>query len=168
MSTTYNLWRKAASTAFVIFNYSSLLRICGRERALDNFDFNAPQKGASHDATVEQVEFWIAKQIGEDLVKTYPNRQWHVDVDSRNETIVLSCPSLSKRMGYRLHMRRDNIAALLPRTRKAAGEILERYGISRSKIIDPFDIEQLPRDVRDDAIAADAAVKNAVEKFNSG
>lgn len=127
-------------------------------------DFNAVNPEDSHEKKAAQLEFWIAKQIGEDLVKTYPNRQWHVDVDSRNETIVISCPSLSKRMGYRINMRRDPIAALLPRCRRAAGEILERYGITRGRIIDPYDIEQMPRDLRDDVISPDAA--HTVEKWN--
>jgi hypothetical protein len=119
-------------------------------------DYNQAQAGESHEAQAMKLEFWIAKQIGTDLCRTYPNRQWHVDVDSRNQVIVIACPSLSKRMGYRLHMRRDTVADLIPRCRRAAGEILERFGVSRGKILDPMTLEVFPRDVRDDAIAADA------------
>lgn len=129
-------------------------------------DFNAPQKEASYEEKAMRVEFWMAKQIGTDLVKVYPGRQWLVDVDSRNGVIVISCPSLSKRMGYRINMKRDTIAELLPRCRKAAGEILERFGVSRSRIIDPYTLESMPRDVRDDVVAPDATEKDAVEKFN--
>jgi len=127
-------------------------------------DFNAPVAEDSHEAKAARLEFWIAKRIGEDLVATYPNRQWQVNVDTRNETIIISCPSLSKRMGYRLNMRRDTIGALLPRCRKAAGEILERYGVTRGRIIDPFDIEQMPRDLRDDVISSDAV--HTVDRWN--
>lgn len=119
-------------------------------------DFNAPQ-AENTEAEAMKVEFWIAKQIGEDLCRVYPNRQWHVDVDSKNSVIVIACPSLSKRLGYRLHMKRDTVAALLPRCRRAAGEILERFGVSRSKLIDPGSMETFARDVRDDAITKDAA-----------
>lgn len=119
-------------------------------------DFNEAQAQESHEEQAARLEFWIAKQIGTDLVKTYPNRQWVVDVDSRNGIIVISCPSLSKRLGYRIHIKRDTVADLLPRCRKAAGEVLERFGVSRSRIIDPATLEAFPRDARDDAIAPDA------------
>lgn len=129
-------------------------------------DHNAPQLEGSHEEKAVRLEFWIAKQIGTDLVRTYPGRQWLVDVDSRNQVIVISCPSLSKRMGYRVHMKRDAVADLIPRCRRAAGEILERFGVSRGRIIDPYTLEAFPRDVRDDAIAPDATQRDAVEKFN--
>lgn len=121
------------------------------------FDLNAPQEGESHEAQAVRIEFWIAKQIGQELCRVYPNRQWHVDVDSRNQVIVIACPSLSKRLGYRLHMKRDTVSSLLPRARRAAGEILERFGVSRSRIIDPASLETFQRDVRDDAISKDAS-----------
>lgn len=120
-------------------------------------DYNTPQAENSHEQQAMQTEFWIAKQIGENLCKTYPNRQWHVDVDSRNGIVVIACPSLSKRLGYRLHLKRDTVAELLPRCRRAAGEILERFGVSRGKIIDPATFEAFERDIRDDVIAKDAA-----------
>jgi len=118
-------------------------------------DFNAPKPVESHEEKAAAVEFWIAKRIGEDLVATFPGRQWNVNVDTRNEIIIICMPTLSKREGYHLHMKRDNIAQLLPRCRRAAGEILERFQMSRSKIIDPYDIDQLPRDARDDAVTSD-------------
>ena len=118
-------------------------------------DFNAPKPVESHEEKAAAVEFWIAKRIGEDLVAAFPGRQWNVNVDTRNAIIIICMPTLSKREGYHLHMTRDNIAQLLPRCRRAAGEILERFQMSRSKIIDPYDIDQLPRDVRDDAVTSD-------------
>jgi hypothetical protein len=126
------------------------------------FDLNAPRPVDSHEENAARVEFWIAKQIGTDLCRIYPNRQWHVDVDSKNQVIVLACPSLSKRLGYRLHMKRDTVSSLLPRCRRAAGEILERFGVSRGKIIDPASLETFQRDVRDDAISPDAATASRV------
>lgn len=125
-------------------------------------DYNAPQSGESHEQTAMRVEFFIAKKIGEDLCRTFANRQWQVDVDSRNQVIVIACPSLSKRLGYRLHMKRDTVADLIPRCRRAAGEILERFGVSRSRLIDPATLETFDRDVRDDVKA-----KNAVDVFAS-
>ena len=118
-------------------------------------DFNAPVAGESHEDKAAALEYWIAKRIGEDLVRTYPSRQWSVNVDTRNEIIIVCMPALSKKEGFHLHMRRDTIAELIPRCRRAAGEILERFKQSRSRIIDPFDVDQLPRDMRDDAITPD-------------
>jgi hypothetical protein len=118
-------------------------------------DYNAPIIGGL-DQERMRIEFWIAKQIGQALMRKYPNRQWLVDVDCRNEVIVIGCPSVSKRKGYRLHMRRDPVATLIRRAGYAAGEILERYGVSRSKLIDPSTLENFDRDVYDDAIANDS------------
>ena len=123
-------------------------------------DLNTPRAGASFAEEQMRMEFWLAKQIGEDLVRTYPGRQWHVDVDVRNETIVIMAPSLSKRCGWNLHINKDTVAQLLPRCRKAAGTILEMFGMSRSpRKSDPLETEFLKRNSRDDVVAPDAAVK---------
>lgn len=127
----------------------------GEKGATPIVDFNTVLPEMSHEKKAGELEFYLAKKIGEDLVKTYPGRQWMVDVDSRNEIIVICMPALSKREGYHLHMRRDNLAALLPRCRKAAGEILERFNMSRTRLVDPFDVEALPRDAQDNVIAPD-------------
>lgn len=132
------------------------VHINGEEKGRDPiFDFNTPIIGGI-DQDHMRIEFWTAKQIGTALVRKYPGRQWHVDVDARNETIVIGCPSVSKRKGYRLHMKRDCIATLIKRCEHAAGEILERYGVSRSRLIDPSTLENFDRDVYDDAIAHDS------------
>ena len=132
--------------------------IIGEQKGKDSVqDFNAPQEGGLTQERM-RLEFWIAKQLGEDLCATYPNRGWNVDVDIENEVIVVSCPNLSKRMGYRLHIKKDTVKELMPRCRKAAGEILERYGVSRGRVLDPATLETFERDVRDDAISEDANV----------
>jgi hypothetical protein len=132
--------------------------IIGEQKGKDSvIDYNEAQAGGIAQDRM-RLEFWIAKQLGEDLCATYPNRGWNVDVDIENEVIVVSCPSLSKRMGYRLHIKRDTVKELIPRVRRAAGEILERYGVSRGKIIDPATLETFERDVRDDAISEDARI----------
>ena len=129
------------------------------------FDFNAVQIGASHEIKAEQLEWWIAKSIGEDLMSVYKNRQWGVDVDTRNKIIVLTAPSLSKAMGYHLHIRDgETLKQLLVRTRKAAGEILERYGVTRNRDTDPLIIEEgLARNSRDDVVASDALPEKRIK-----
>lgn len=119
-------------------------------------DFNQALPDWSHERTMAEMDFYYAKKIGEDLVKTYPGRQWMVDVDIRNQLVVIVMPALSKREGYHLHLRRDALAALIVRCRKAAGEILERFNVSRGRLVKTLDeIEALPRDARDDVIARD-------------
>jgi hypothetical protein len=122
-------------------------------------DFNAAQVGGSHDIQSEQLEYWIAAQIGKDLMRVYKNRQWGVDVDARNKMVVLMAPSLSKIFGYHLHMRDgEAMPQLIERCRRAAGEILERYNVTRARNTDPLIIEEgLKRDAKDNVISADAA-----------
>ena len=121
------------------------------------------EEGSNQDTM--RLEYWIAKQIGSDLVSKFKNRQWHVDVDAANKVVVISCPSLSKRMGYRLHMRRGEcMNDLINRCRRAAGEILERFNVSRNRIVSADEHECLDRDIRDDVKSRDAL--HVVEKFN--
>lgn len=113
-------------------------------------NYNEVQIGSDKNPDKMRLEFWLAKQLGEAIVEKFQNRQWSVDVDVANQVIVINCPSLSKRMGYRLHIRNETVKQLIPRAIRAAGEILERYGVSRSRIIDPESLEFFERDVRDD------------------
>lgn len=115
-------------------------------------DYNEIREHDSHEAKAAKLEYYYAKNIGEDLVKHYPGRMWGVDVDLRNELIVIKCPSVSETKGYHLPIRGDTLAKLQERARKAAGEILERYGVSRDRIIDPVALEAMPRGVRDELI----------------
>lgn len=133
----------------------------GAEKGRDSItDYNTPIIGGI-DQDRMRIEFWMAKQIGAALVKRYPNRQWHVDVDTRGEVVVIGCPSVSKRKGYRLHINRDAVAKLIARCEHAAGEILERYGVSRSRLIDPETFENFDRDIYDDCLAKDSQTDNA-------
>jgi hypothetical protein len=128
-------------------------------------NFNAPDPEASHETKAVQLEYWLAKHIGEDLCRIYKNRQWGVDVDSRNKIIVLTAPSLSKVYGYHLHIRDgETVTQLVERCRRAAGEILERYGVTRARDTDPLIIEEgLPRDRRDNVISSDARPDRTVK-----
>lgn len=121
-------------------------------------DFNAADPGASHEGKAAGLEYWMAKHIGEDLCRVYKSRQWHVDVDTRNKIIVIAAPSLSKLMGYHLHIRDgETMPQLIDRCRRAGGEILERYNVTRARNTDPLIIEEgLARDRRDNVISADA------------
>jgi len=120
-------------------------------------DCNQIYQHEDFDERKAKLEMYVAKQIGEHLVKSYPGRQWGVEVDVTHGVLVLLCPSLSKTKGYHIHLGQYTIHDLQQRCAKAAGEILERHNVSRSKLFDPDTLETLRRDVRDNVIAVDAA-----------
>lgn len=112
-----------------------------------------------HEGTTERrakLEMYYAKRIGEFVLNKYPNRQWSVEVDLDNEIIILKAPSVSMTKGYHLHMRLRTLHDLQLAAVKAAGEILERHNLPRSVGFDPEMLEHLPRDLRDNILAADA------------
>lgn len=103
-----------------------------------------------------KMEMWIAKNIGDALVKTYKNREWGVRVDLEGQLVVITCDSVSAEKGYFIHMKQRNIHELQEKAKMAAGEILERHGLSRSRSFDADIFETLERDVKDNVIADDS------------
>ena len=103
-----------------------------------------------------KLEMWIAKNVGEDLIKLYPNREWGVRVDIEGQVLVISCDSVSSEKGYFIHMAKRNIHDLQLEARKAAGEILERHGVSRKRLIDEDVFETMNRDARDSVVTEDS------------
>ena len=78
----------------------------------------------------------------------YPsfNGYWRVAVDAVGGIVQVTNLMLSGRWGFIL-----KIASIDPEGRKvvtAAGELLERYRVSRAKIIDLNDLAAIPRDRR--------------------
>lgn len=130
-------------------------------------DYNAVQAGASHEATIEAMEFYYAKQIGSALMYVYKNRNWQVDVDIRNQMVVIGAPDLSKVKGYYLPMKRDTLVDLCKRAVRAGGEILERYNLSRQLNVSADSFEMLPRDFRDEVISSDAAPTPSTKKYDA-
>lgn len=97
-----------------------------------------------------KLEMWIAKNVGTPLGQTYPNREWSVRVDCEAGYIAVQCPSVSLRHEYILHLKGSNIHDLQERAVMAAGEILERYGLSRERRFDADILETLDRDHTDE------------------
>lgn len=127
-------------------------------------DFNEVNLLETDDKQRAKVEFWIAKQIGEDLCRVYPKREWGVYVDAPNGVLCIQCPGVSAQKGYYLHMRSSTVHDLQLRARKAAGEILERHGLTRDFRFNPDVVETLKRDLRDNAITADSAPEPITRK----
>ena len=130
-------------------------------------DYNEIREHDSWDAKCAKLEYWTAKQIGGKLAAVYPGREWGVDADLRNEMLVITCPSLSLVKGYHLPMNGDTIAELQRRAVRAAGSILERYGVSRGRIIDPMALENLPRTLRDEVIGGSDTRADPMKKPRS-
>ena len=87
-------------------------------------DCNKIYQHEDFDERKAKLEMYIAKQIGEHMVKRYPGRQWGVEVDVTHGVLVLLCPSLSRTKGYHIHLGQYTIHDLQQRCAKAAGEIL--------------------------------------------
>lgn len=125
----------------------------GREVATDYNEINLLE---TNEAKRAKLEMWIAKRIGDDLIKHYKGREWGVYVDIEGQMIIIACDSLSCEKGYHIHMAGRNIHDLQLKARGAAGEILERHGVPTGRKADPEDFESLNRDLRDNVIATDS------------
>jgi len=122
-------------------------------------DYNTIEPTDSHSEKKAKVEAWIARQIGMELARKYDQREWKVIVDIENQILIVACDSISNHKGYHIKMLHRNIEELQRRAVMAAGEILERHNVARSRHIDPDIFETLPRDYKDDVIAVDAAAE---------
>lgn len=106
---------------------------------------------------VAAEQFRIAQAIGARLIKAYNNRQWKVIVDIKGGILIVACDSVSNEKGYHIHMAGRTLHELEDKAVMAAGEILERHGLSRFKTFNADAYEDLPRDMRDNVIAPDSA-----------
>ena len=125
-------------------------------------DYNAIDEMESSSSALAKIEMWIAKKIGTVLVEKYPNRQWGVQVNAEGGVLIITCPSLSTEKGYHIHMNGENVQDLEVKAIRAAGEILERYDITRGKKFDEDTLETLDRDWQDRVISADAETKETL------
>ena len=125
----------------------------GREIEADYNEINLLETPEAQQA---KVEMWIAKNIGDALIKVYPNREWGVYVNIEGRMVIVTCDSLSSEKGYHIHMEGRTIHQLQAKSINAAGEILERHNIPRSKHIDEDIFETLPRDSGDNVITEDS------------
>ena len=120
-------------------------------------DYNTIDEMESESQKIAKIEMWMAKHLGSALVRTYPGRQWGVQINLEGGLLVVLCPSLSNEKGYHILLKGDTIHALELKTLRAGGEILERYNVSRNRDVEEADIEEgLVRDHKDEVISADA------------
>ncbi len=119
-------------------------------------DYNEINLLETDDAKIAKLEMWIAKNVGDTLVRCYPNREWGVRVDLAGQMLIITCDSVSVEKGYFISLVGRNIHDLQERAKLAAGEILERHGLSRSRGFDETIFETLPRDLHDNVITEDS------------
>lgn len=124
-------------------------------------NFNTIEVVDEDHESVANEQMRIASAIGARLVRAYNNRQWKVIVDIKGGMLIIGCDSLSNNKGYHIHMSNKPLQELEEMAIRAAGEILERHSVSRLKLFNPDIIEDLPRDMNDDVIAADSAPEAA-------
>jgi hypothetical protein len=120
-------------------------------------DYNEIHMMELESVKVAKLESWMAKGVGETLMGVYPNRQWGVRVDLEGQMICVTCPSVSNEKGYYISMVGRSLHDLQEEAKRAAGEILERYNLSRERKFNPDVFETLDRDLSDEVISSDAA-----------
>ncbi|MFK7941820.1 MAG: hypothetical protein AB8B85_02720 [Paracoccaceae bacterium] len=76
----------------------------------------------------------IAKIIGDHLYKHYPKHLWAITASGKNGLATIKCLDLPMDRGYVLHIKTTYSSSELEhRAMIAAGEILERYGMTRGE-----------------------------------
>lgn len=104
--------------------------------------------------SLAETEAWIARRIGTKLEALYPLREWEVRVDAHGGVVTVVCPNVTQLRGYVISLSRsmNEILGMLPRI---GGEILERGRISRGRKVDPGEIDDRERTVRDELVGVD-------------
>lgn len=89
---------------------------------------------SQHDGKGSLLELGLAKRIAESLMKHYPAHLWAVNADASTGMVDILNLGLSGMWGYRIRMSEiqddpsDRLAVM------GAGELLERYRISRGRL----------------------------------
>lgn len=118
-------------------------------------DYNQIYAHDSDTVAVAKLESWIAKKVGETLMRVYPQRHWGVRVDLRGRMIIIVCETVSITRGYHIKMNQMPIAGLCDAAVDGAAEILERHGITRGKYFNADIAEAMERDHKGDMIGGD-------------
>jgi len=82
---------------------------------------------------VEANDIMLAKRIGDTLHKMYPLHLWSVMVNSEGGVIDLKALNISSTYGIRMYYRDVADDPELKKIKMAAGELLERAGLTRGE-----------------------------------
>jgi len=125
-----------------------------RIRREDEIDYNEILFSDSPRVQRDKLEMHLAKTMGSELMRVYPERSWSVEVSIESGVLMIRNPDVSQTKGYVLSLDRSQ-NDLLQRMTQVGGEILERAGLDRAGTPDPMEIDSLPRDIRDDLVGHD-------------
>ena len=89
-------------------------------------------------------ERWVAHGIGHCLKKRYPGRDWIVRIDLDGGVATVLCPAISVDYGYVVHLDKP-IQAIQQKALSGAGELLERFRLSRGTIPKAGEMAMLPK-----------------------
>ncbi len=119
----------------------------GQDRDLKKVDNTINFEESVH-PRVAEAEYTLAGHVFGVLHKTYKGHQWEVSADVPNGTVVIKLLTVSSAMGYRLFIGTRTITQLLEAAKMAGGEILERFDLPRTRLMDKDLIEDLDRDFK--------------------
>ena len=110
------------------------------------------------DLDIATYEKYLAGTIGRAVTSEYPGRGWEVRVDIPARMVMLLAPQLSQRKAYHILMEQRTIHQLCRKAVHAAGEILERYGLGRRRLVLPDEFLALEREEArpEEAVAPDS------------
>jgi hypothetical protein len=104
-------------------------------------------------ASIDQANFTIAKEVAETLDKHYSGHAWMVTAEVEQGIVKVWNGKLSGTWGFIVNMADLANDPKMKIVIKAGGEILERYNLSRGKAIEQ-EIDGLFYDFKGDAVQA--------------
>lgn len=145
----------------------SRVHIIGEQKGRDPLvDFNQIIQEEEAKRSVANIEMWTAKKVCEAVMAEYPGWPWEVMADAEGHMVIVRLPQLSITKGYHVSMRNLTIDGLIRRAKRAAGEILERHGMPRTRLVDSATLDSIPQDVRGDATLSDAKGVDPIKKVH--
>lgn len=117
-------------------------------------DYNQINLEDSDDIKTAKMEYWISKAVGAKLEQKYSGREWGVRVNIPGSMVEIFCFALSGTHAYHLKLN-CTLKELQRKALKAAGEILERFNVTRNKKYDTDITEAFDRDIKGDVIGGD-------------
>lgn len=95
-------------------------------------------------------DFEIAKMIGAELCGLYPGHGWVVEADARNGVAKICNRHMGHHAGYVYKLKDIEFSTFKRDMMRVGGDILERYKLSRSKMIE-LEVLGVARDLRGNA-----------------
>ena len=94
-----------------------------------------------------QYQLEIERRLGRILATTYPNRDWYIDAMPTQGVVSIKCASISMEYGIVIHLTHDMID-VEKAAKKGAGELLERFFLSRNQRTNGVDSMELKRNIK--------------------